>query len=95
MLLKVILFAYSQGIVGSRGIEAACREHVTFVALCGDSAPHFTTIARFVSTLGEDIAHVFGAVLAICDREGLIGREHVATLGRTTLTLFSVLRMPV
>ena len=71
MLLKVILFAYSQGIVGSRGIEAACREHVTFIALCGDSAPHFTTIASFVSTLGEDIAHVFGAVLAICDREGL------------------------
>ena len=81
MLLKVILFAYSLGIVGSRGIEAACREHVTFVALCGDSAPHFTTIARFVSTLGEDIAHVFGAVLAICDREGLIGREMFAIDG--------------
>jgi transposase len=81
MLLKVILFAYSQGIVGSRGIEAACREHVTFVALCGDSAPHFTTIASFVSTLGEDIAHVFGVVLAICDREGLIGREMFAIDG--------------
>lgn len=27
MLLKVILFAYSQGIVRSRGIEQACREH--------------------------------------------------------------------
>jgi hypothetical protein len=33
MLLKVILFAYAQGIVGSRGIERACREHVTFIAL--------------------------------------------------------------
>jgi len=81
MLLKVVLFAYSQGIVSSRGIEAACREHVTFVALCGDTAPHFTTIASFVSTLGEDIAHVFGAVLAICDREGLIGREMFAIDG--------------
>ncbi len=29
MLLKVILYAYAQGIVGSRGIERACREHVT------------------------------------------------------------------
>ena len=28
MLLKVVLFAYSRGIVSSRGIEAACREHV-------------------------------------------------------------------
>jgi hypothetical protein len=77
----VVLFAYSQGIVGSRGIEAACREHVSFIALCGDSAPHFTTIASFVSTLGEEVAHVFGAVLAICDREGLIGREMFAIDG--------------
>ncbi len=81
MLLKVVLFAYSQGIVSSRGIEAACREHVTFIALCGDSSPHFTTIANFVSTLGDEIAHVFGAVLAICQREGLIGREMFAIDG--------------
>ena len=39
MLLKVVLFAYSRGIVSSRGIERACREHVTFIALCGDSLP--------------------------------------------------------
>ena len=75
MLLKVILFAYSQGIVSSRGIEQACREHVTFIALCGDTAPHFTTIAHFVSTVGADIARVFAAVVAICDAQGLIGRE--------------------
>lgn len=81
MLLKVVLFAYSQGIVSSRGIERACREHVTFIALCGDSSPHFTTIAHFVSTMGEDIAHVFAAVVAICDVQGLIGREMFAIDG--------------
>jgi transposase len=81
MLLKVVLFAYSQGIVSSRGIERACREHVTFIALCGDSGPHFTTIAHFVSTLGDDIARVFAAVLTICDRQGLLGREMFAIDG--------------
>ena len=81
MLLKVVLFAYSQGIVSSRGIERACQEHVTFIALSGDTAPHFTTIAHFVSTLGDDIAHVFAAVLAICDAEGLIGRAMFAIDG--------------
>jgi transposase len=81
ILLKVVLFAYSQGIVGSRGIEQACREHVTFIALCGDQAPHFTTIARFVSTLDADIARVFAAVVAICDAQGLIGREMFAIDG--------------
>ena len=81
MLLKVVLFAYSQGIVSSRGIERACREQVTFIALCGDSGPHFTTIAHFVSTLGDEIAHVFAAVLAICDRQGLLGRAMFAIDG--------------
>jgi hypothetical protein len=81
MLLKVVRFAYSQGIVSSRGIERACREHVTFIALCGDTSPHFTTIAHFVSTLGEDIARVFAAVVAICDAQGLIGREMFAIDG--------------
>jgi transposase len=81
MLLKVVLFAYSQGIVSSRGIERACQEHVTFIALCGDTAPHFTTIAHFVSTLGADIARVFAAVVAICDRQGLIGRQMFAIDG--------------
>ena len=81
MLLKVVLVAYAHGLVGSRGIEQACRDHVTFIALCGDRAPHFTTIAHFVSTLGDDIAHVFAAVVAICDQQGLISREMFAIDG--------------
>lgn len=81
MLLTVVLCAYAHGVVSSRGIERLCREHVTFIALCGDTAPHFTTIAHFVSTLGAEIAHVFAAVLAVCDRQGLIGREMFAIDG--------------
>ncbi len=81
MLLKVVLFAYSQGIVSSRNIERACREHVTFIALSGDSQPHFTTLAGFVSSLGDDIARVFSQVLYICDKHGLVGREMFAIDG--------------
>lgn len=81
MLLKVVLFAYSQGIVSSRAMERACRDHVTFMALSGESAPHFTTLAAFVSERGEDIGKVFAAVLAICLRQGLIGQEMFAIDG--------------
>ena len=81
MLLKVVLFAYSMDIVSSRNIERACREHVTFIALSGDSQPHFTTIAGFVSTLGDDIAAIFSQILFICDKQGLIGREMFAIDG--------------
>jgi len=81
MLLQVILVAYAHGVISSRGIERLCRDHVTFIALCGDTAPHFTTIAEFVSTVGDDIARVFAAVVAICDAQGLIGREMFAIDG--------------
>jgi transposase len=81
VLLKVVLAAYAHGVVGSRGIAALCREHVTFIALCGDEAPHFTTIADFVSTSSEAIARVFAAVVTVCDQQGLIGREMFAIDG--------------
>ena len=81
LLLKVVLFAYSRGIVSSREIERACREQVTFIALSGDCAPHFTTFADFVSTLGAEIVPLFKEVLLICDRQGLIGREMFAIDG--------------
>ena len=81
MLLKVVLFAYSRGIVRSRDIARACTEQVTFIALSGDTAPHFTTFAAFVSTLGTEIEPLFKEVLLICDRQGLIGREMFAIDG--------------
>ncbi len=81
MLLKIVLFAYSRGIISSRDIERACREHVTFIALSGDTAPHFTTFAAFVSTLDSEIGPLFTEILLICDRMGLIGREMFAIDG--------------
>ena len=81
VLLKLILLAYSRGIVSSRAIERACRENVIFIAISGDSAPHFTTIANFIRELGDEIAQLFAQVLLICDRQGLIGREMFAIDG--------------
>ena len=80
-LLKLILCAYAQGVVSSRGIERLCREHVTFIALSGDSAPHFTTLAAFVSSLDQEVAELFAQVLYLCDRQGLIGQEMFAING--------------
>lgn len=81
VLLKVVLLGYSRGLVSSRAIASACERHVTFIALCGQDAPHFTTVARFVSRLAEPIAAVFQQVLLICDAQGLIGREMFAIDG--------------
>ena len=81
VLLKIILLAYSRGIIHSRKIEAACRENILFIAVSGDSQPHFTTLAAFVSEMGDTVANLFAQVLLICDRQGLIGREMFAIDG--------------
>lgn len=81
LLLKIVLFAYSKGITTSRQIAALCREHVVFMALSADTTPHFTTIADFVSSLGEEITRIFRDVLLVCDEAGLIGREMFAVDG--------------
>jgi transposase len=81
LLLKIVLFAYSKGITSSRQIASLCREHVVFMALSADTTPHFTTIADFVSTLGEQITRIFRDVLLVCDEAGLIGKEMFAVDG--------------
>ncbi|RJG05061.1 IS1182 family transposase [Noviherbaspirillum cavernae] len=81
VLIKIILLAYSRGIISSRKMEAACRENVLFIAVSGDSQPHFTTLAAFVSSMGDTVARLFAQVLLICDRQGLIGREMFAIDG--------------
>ena len=81
ILLKIILFAYSKGIIHSRKIEALCRENVVFMALSADTQPHFTTIADFISSSSAEIARIFRNVLLVCDEAGLIGREMFAIDG--------------
>lgn len=73
ILLKVVLFGYSRGIIHSRKLERACRENVTFMALsCGQSPDH-STIAHFVSSMQDLILTVFRDILLVCEKEGLLG----------------------
>ncbi len=80
-LLKVVLYAYSKGLLSSRRIEGACRTNVVFMALAADARPDHATIASFVSTKGTRVKEVFVQVLAICSRLELIGMEQFALDG--------------
>lgn len=81
ILLKIILFAYSRGIVSSRKIEHACLENVVFMALTGGQAPDFTTIAGFVRSLKDEINNIFRDVLLICEELNLLGGTEFAIDG--------------
>ena len=81
VMLKIILYAYSRGILSSREIEAACNQNVVMMALSADTRPHFTTIAQFVGDLEGAIKGLFVDVLMYCDELNLIGREMFAIDG--------------
>ena len=81
ILLKIVLYAYSKGVTSSREIAQLCQDNVMFMALSADSAPHFTTIADFISRQQDEIVSIFRDVLLVCDEQGLIGKQMFAVDG--------------
>ena len=81
ILLKIILYADSKGIISSRKIARCCRENVVFIALSADTRPHFTTIAEFISSMDKEVVRLFREILLVCDLMGLIGRDMFAVDG--------------
>jgi len=81
ILLKVVLLAYSRGIIGSRKIEKACGENITFMALSCGTAPDHSTIAHFISSMREEIIHIFRDVLLYCEEFNLLGGSHFSLDG--------------
>src|SRR5687768_10948263 len=72
MMVALLLYAYARGIRSSRVIERACEEDVAFRVLAAQQRPDHATIARFVERHQEAIAGLFGEVLALCARSGLV-----------------------
>ena len=81
MLLKVILFGYSRGLISSRRIERACRENVTFMVLSCTQKPDHSTIATFVSSMKDEILPLFRDILLVCEEEDLLGGTFFAIDG--------------
>jgi transposase len=81
VMLKIVLLAYSQGLISSRVIEQTCQRNVQFIAISGDNQPSHTHIAKFVANLSDQIKPLFSQVLMTCDAQGLIGRDMFAIDG--------------
>ena len=81
ILLKVVLLGYSRGLMTSRKVERACKENVTFMALCCGEQPDHSTIAYFVSSMKEEIMPLFRDVLLVCEEMKLLGGTFFAIDG--------------
>ena len=72
ILLKIILYCYSIGIISSRKISKMCKENMVVKALAEDVEPHYTTISNFVSGMNNEIEEIFSQVIMVCNKMGLI-----------------------
>jgi transposase len=73
ILLKIVLLAYSRGVISSRRIERLCRENVVFKALSAATEPDFTTIACFIRSMQENVQRLFADILLYCNELDLLG----------------------
>ncbi|WP_342421719.1 transposase [Paenibacillus sp. FSL E2-0178] len=77
MLIKVIIYAYTQRIYSSRQIAKAVREIIPFMWLAGRQRPNFRTLNRFRSQRMRSVLEtVFTAVLQFLADEKYISLEH-------------------
>ncbi len=85
MMVALVLFAYSTDERSSRGIERRCRQDVAYRVITGNQTPDHATIARFIRRHQEPLNGLFGAVIRLCARAGLVDSGIVAVDG-TKLT---------
>ena len=73
MMLKVLVYAYTQRTYSSRQIAKALRENVNYMWLSGMNKPDFRTVNRFRGeVVRETIEEVFREVLAYLLRQGYV-----------------------
>src|SRR4051794_11804624 len=81
MMVALLVYAYSVGVRSSRAIERHCREDVAFRVITANQTPDHATIARFRVRHEDAIGELFGQVLGLCARAGLVRLGVVAVDG--------------
>ena len=81
MMVALLVYAYSIGVRSARAIERRCREDVAFRVITAGQAPDHATIARFRVRHEDAISGLFGGVLELCARAGLVKVGVVAVDG--------------
>ena len=65
MLLKVMIYSYSQKVYSSRQIAKALRENINFMWIAGGNKPDFRTLNRFRLDMKDVIEDVFYEVVKL------------------------------
>ena len=81
MMVALFVYAYAIGVRSSRAIERGCHDDVAFRVITANRTPDHATVARFRVRHEDAIAELFGEVLSLCARSGLVKVGVVAVDG--------------
>jgi transposase len=84
MMVALVLYAYAKGDRSSRVIETRCVEDIAYRVIAANQAPDHSTIARFIERHEQPLGELFGQVLGLCRRAGLV-RAGVLALDSTKI----------
>jgi transposase len=85
LLVKLLVYGYCTGKPSSRKIEKATYEEVPYRVLAANQHPDHDSIAAFRQQHLAALAGLFGQVLQLCQRAGLVKLGHVALDGTKVL----------
>ena len=81
LMLKLLIFGYSNGITSSRELERRCHHDVAFMFLTAQAAPDFVAISRFRKRHLKAFTALFTQALGLCAQAGLVSLGNVALDG--------------
>ena len=84
VMVALVLYAFATRQRSSRAIERHCRQDVAYRVISGNLVPDHATIARFICRHERALANLFGDVLRLCDRAGLV-RPGVVSIDGTRI----------
>jgi transposase len=84
LMVALVLYAFATGVRSSRAIEGHCRQDVAYRVVAGNLVPDHATIARFIDRHQRALAGLFGEVLRLCERAGLV-RPGVVSIDGTRI----------
>jgi len=81
LMLKLLIFGYSNGVTSSRELERRCQHDVAFMFLTAQAAPDFVVISRFRKRHLKAFTALFTQALGLCAQAGLVSLGNVALDG--------------
>lgn len=81
IMVALLLYAFATKQFSARAIERHCRQDVAYRVITGNLVPDHATIARFIVRHEAALADLFGEVLTLCARAGLVNPELIVVDG--------------